>query len=1030
MANPKEHIATKKQTGLAIVRNDNKFTLTWKFGDKDYGAGQVFKYAINTGKWNNHVNVGKTAKSKSFSLTKSDYYPSTNKKLDRIVTCLQGTRKKYTATVKRDKKNVSVDFTPEQSPEATKDFFFYKPPTPSVSFALGSNYYTSVLNVNTKGNTTDHYWIRQTCYQTAFYAECYDAEGKDVPKSKWGSTQKPNHSEASYSLAKTESTGTLASGSHTRWFKVWTQGVAGDSPFVYVKHVYAAPKVAKNVKAKVTKQSSGYMCRVDWELQESVAYPVDQTIVQYVIATIDSTLSGWNNASEAAGTNHNGSLTFPIDALIEDDKALYVRVNTKHDNNITYGAAVRVPDGIGPLTAPTQLNVSKDDATYKATVTATNNSAVATAFLVVKYMPASNPKGWDIGVIEPGSSSVIVQCPNWSNESGVKFSVRAVYGSKTATTRADGVGSYAVSAITQSAEVSDGGSIPSAPGSVSAKAADISGTIRVEWNWSWSAATLAEISWADHYDAWESTDEPSTYQVESMHASQWNISGLETGIVWYIRVRLGYKSGDAITWGPYGVTDPVDLSSAPIAPVIDVSAGAIAEDGDLTVTWTYSTGDGTGQAAAQIALVTTVNNQTVYTPFKSTQTAQSITFNAADDDVQWSTGQSYTLAVNVTSESGHTSEWSDPVTVFVVEPLTAVISSTSLVPETITEDGVTRDIYSLKSMPFTATITGAGNAGTTTLAIERRADYQIDRPDESQLTGYDGETIVLFSQIGEAEITIDRDDLIGRLDDEALYRLVCTVSDSFGQSSTVMRDFEVHWTAQALMPVATVQIDATEMMAKITPTAPSGAAVGDSVDIYRLSVDKPVLIYEGAAFGTTYVDPFPTLGQYGGHRVVYRTLDGDYITADGHLAWLDVNETLESDYNIIDFGTGRVMLQYNIDLGSSWSKDFKETQYLGGSVQGDWNPAVSRTATIAGTVIATEDPDTIEAMRRLAVYPGICHIRTKDGSSYSADVQVSEDMKQAGAHKIVNFSLKITRVDPEELDGMTLAEWNALHDED
>ena len=71
----------------------------------------------------------------------------------------------------------------------------------------------------------------------------------------------------------------------------------------------------------------------------------------------------------------------------------------------------------------------------------------------------------------------------------------------------------------------------------------------------------------------------------------------------------------------------------------------------------------------------------------------------------------------------------------------------------------------------------------------------------------------------------------------------------------------------------------------------------------------------------------------------------------------------------------------------------------------------------------TDDIETIEAMRRLAVYPGICHVRTKDGSSYAADVQVSESHKQGNGHRVVEFSLSITRVDAEVYDGLTLAEW-------
>ena len=194
-----------------------------------------------------------------------------------------------------------------------------------------------------------------------------------------------------------------------------------------------------------------------------------------------------------------------------------------------------------------------------------------------------------------------------------------------------------------------------------------------------------------------------------------------------------------------------------------------------------------------------------------------------------------------------------------------------------------------------------------------------------------------------------------------------------------------------------------------------------------------MLIYPDAAFGTEYVDPFPTIGEYGGHRFVFKTANGDYITEDNTLAWLDVRDedgdTIETNYNIIDFGNGRVSLLYEIDLQNTWSKDFEETQYLGGSVQGDWNPAVKRTTTLNSVVIAATDQTTIEGMRRLAEWSGICHVRTKDGSSFAADVQVTEDYKQNNNQRYASFTLKITRVDPEGFDGMTRAEWDRTHGE-
>ena len=65
----------------------------------------------------------------------------------------------------------------------------------------------------------------------------------------------------------------------------------------------------------------------------------------------------------------------------------------------------------------------------------------------------------------------------------------------------------------------------------------------------------------------------------------------------------------------------------------------------------------------------------------------------------------------------------------------------------------------------------------------------------------------------------------------------------------------------------------------------------------------------------------------------------------------------------------------------------------------------------------------IQAMRRLAEYTGICHVRTVDGSSYAADVQVSETTGYNVAGKIATFDVSITRIDPEEYDGVTLSAW-------
>jgi hypothetical protein len=139
MANKKEYIATKPQTGVTISRNGKHFTVSWKFGDKDYGAGQTLKWCTNRNpKWQKVSGVSKTTKTKSFATPEGDYHPtSKGKYLDMLFIDLQGTRKKFTATKKIDGKNVQIDYIPQQTPDQVKSFAFYKPPKPSVSLALG-----------------------------------------------------------------------------------------------------------------------------------------------------------------------------------------------------------------------------------------------------------------------------------------------------------------------------------------------------------------------------------------------------------------------------------------------------------------------------------------------------------------------------------------------------------------------------------------------------------------------------------------------------------------------------------------------------------------------------------------------------------------------------------------------------------------------------------------------------------------------------------------------------------------------------
>lgn len=1029
MAQPK----TKKPTGVTIVRDGSNFVTKWKIADEDYGDGQIFQYYNRLAKrhWVTE-NIWSKAVAKKVTVDTSKYYPNTTKKLTFFRAKIRGNRAPYTVEDRKTKKKTRYD--PTISDWSIKRYDILPPGKPSLTATLSSTY----------SNITDFKWFLETSrssrkwctdleYQTMLVKESSESNGaklawkKNALKWESGIVGADSHKEIR------EDSTLLAETSYTRWFRIRARGPAGASEWRYARHVYSKPYQAKIYSVELTNtDSGGYMCHVVWEAPSPASNPIDKVTVQYAFAVPVTGMrcpdeAGWKDADVVADTSGTDAVSFSIGAVVEEDQCLFVRVNTTHDGNTTEGIAAMAT--AGHLADPQGLEVSMDQSTRLARITADNVSQNPDSFLVVVYSTTTDPDGYVCGIIPHGRDYTTVKVPDAVEGQEVAFGVYTAVGEYEEISDTDEPTRYALTEIIRSANtIKYGGDIPSAPSNVTLSMTDIVGTIRVTWDWSWRKATAAELSWADHADAWESTAGPTTYTVNNTHSAAWNISGLAVGKRWYVRVRLTSGSGDGKTYGAYSNIVSIDLSSAPTIPVLTLSEGVITEDGTVTAQWSFTSTDGSQQAYAEVAEVTDDG----YILIASTQSAMHVTINAAE--AGWQSGETHALVVRVVSASGRQSDgWSEPAYVSIADPLTIEITQTSLQEMTVTEDGQERTILALTEMPMTITVTGAGDGGTTSVIIERADAYQVDRPDETMFRGYEGETIAYLTYAGEDQVTIDLDDLVGSLDDEASYRIIATVQDGLGQRAEVTEEFEVHWAHQAIMPTAEVAIRSREYAAVITPNA-ENAAEGDTCDIYRLSVDKPELIYPDAQFGTAYVDPYPATGEFGGHRIVYKTANGDYITADNQLAWIDIREPegdiLDTDYTIIDFGTGRILINRNLDIGNSWSKDFEETQYLGGSVQGDWNPAVSRKATVATVAVSILDQQTIQAMRRLAVYTGICHIRTSDGSSYAANIDVSDKYDHSNGRTVIGYDLDINRVDPEGYDGMTLADWEALHPTD
>lgn len=1037
---------TKAPTGLSIARDGGKFTFAWKIGDKDYGAGQSLKYRLNNGAWSSTIKLATNAT--NYSITPSGAPGN----LTRVEFQVLGKRKEYTT----GKGNNQVKNYPKASAPASCVWTAALPNTPGLSYSKGSaNSGTFSWSVGT--DSKDNKIFNSVEYQT-WTANSNDAN----PPKNVSSSSKSASGSASY-------TETFSGKNVVRWVRVRSRGPAGNTGWVSSHHSYGNPAVPTLTAASAIKTSSSTMqITAAWTSRPTLLNPIDTITVQYAIAVpTDTSLSapatGWTDAVTVTSNGGGDKAVVTVSEAIDTDECMWVRVKSNHDEYEQFSNAIRAATGV--LATP-GINANVNFSTGAVELTITENTDCDVAATAIFYRPNDNPaKDQIVAIFANGTTTGTVTVADLRGKDKSCFGAYAFVGTYT--------GTSIQTALMKSGTAIDSDIAAIAPAWLALSAGSKDKTVRVTWPWSWENATAAEISWADHDDAWESTDQPKTYAIDDIVKSL-VVAGLDVG-KWYFRVRLkGLIDSDEVT-GPWSEIYDFDLSGIPDRPALILNKSIINAEESVTARWAYVASDDTSQQYAEICLaeISALGVITYGEVIARVTDSQTVSIK-----YDWEEDETYYMCLRLTSTAGRQSEWSEPVALTVAPPVsisleestnywisgqittteydplgphsqsitppgwTLHVTSKNLVGHTEYEGDIESGYYTeieykptpgatpfIDGLPLSLTVTGAGVSGTTTVSIIRAEDYHIYRPDDSEFDGFEGETIVTKSQTGEDQMTISYDELIGHLDDGAKYTLRCTVIDDYGQTASIEFPINVNWGHQAGKPTATVKIDEYQRIAMITPIAPDNFWQGDVCDIYRISADKPELVVRGAEFGQTYVDPYPGFGDFCGHRIVTRTANGDYITEDNELAWFlcdsDVDDIIEEDSMIIDVNGDQIELPYNIELQNTWTKDFQRTTYLGGAVQGDWNPAVTRDTTANTVILRGRDLDKQIAMRGLAGYAGLAHIRTPDGSSMACDIQVRETSSYQ--NKRVSYSMTIKVIDPPAPEGMLLADWRDMN---
>lgn len=269
------------------------------------------------------------------------------------------------------------------------------------------------------------------------------------------------------------------------------------------------------------------------------------------------------------------------------------------------------------------------------------------------------------------------------------------------------------------------------------------------------------------------------------------------------------------------------------------------------------------------------------------------------------------------------------------------------------------------------------------------------------------------------------------LDNTRSYTLIVTVNTDVGLTAETSNDFVVDWDDLADLELdAIITLDIETATAYLSPscTNENGFYLNNiNLSVYRRGFDGTLTevasnIPNGR--GITITDPHPSL-DYGRYRIVATNLEtGQMFYEDLAPEPIGITDIIIqwdeswSGYEGDDFPEdleekpykGSILrLPYNIDESESNNLDVELVNYIGRKHPVSYfGTHVGQTASWK-TEIPKYDKETIYALRRLAVWPGDCYVRSPSGVGYWAHVKVNFDISHL--EPIVPVSLDITRVE-------------------
>ena len=423
------------------------------------------------------------------------------------------------------------------------------------------------------------------------------------------------------------------------------------------------------------------------------------------------------------------------------------------------------------------------------------------------------------------------------------------------------------------------GTPPKASSGITSIKASTETSVTLTWGKA-STATSYEIEYTDNKNYFDKSSEVSKTTVESTTAI---ITGLESGKLYYFRVRSVNNNGSS-SWT---AIKSVVVGKKPAAPTTWSSSTTVVIGGTLKLYWNHNSEDGSSQTSSQLELIANGTKKT-YTiskngEYKIDADGNLVTVKVySDDDKDKTTScevviSGYTEGAKIqwrVRTAGITATYGD----WSVQRTVDVYAAPTLELEITDKDGTSFE--TLATFPFYV----KGTAGPTTqsaigyhLSIIANASYEtIDQIGETKIVKAGDEVYSKYFNT-DANLLVELSAGNIDLENNIEYTVSCTVSMNSGLTADASLIFNVAWIDESYEPNAEISdVDTNDVSIQIRPYCVDGDEnlIEDvTLAVYRREFDGGFVKLMDNIENTsnTWVpDPHPSL-DYARYRIVATT---------------------------------------------------------------------------------------------------------------------------------------------------------------